>query len=327
MNEVATQTVALVRDSLEQRGLDSETIWAGLGIDDALMRRRGGRIDWDTWVAMLARIEQHSPIPLEDLLAPGVGIRNGHPFTLLASGLISLRDLYGFFARWGMKRSFTITRSSFEALDGSRARFSVSIDAQRAGSLPMLRVMTGVLRHMPRLQGYASAMVRMVDGATPHHAEYTIELPTDRPFVARARRVVRVFAGATAALDELEAQANEIAAKNLEVEKQLAESRERDQILDVALAAGHIGLWRSKLRARPRSTPPSGAGSFIPRTRPRSPRSLRPHSNTARRSIRSIGSSRPTARSAGSASRVASRPSPMAAPTRMAAPSTSPTAS
>jgi len=244
VNEVATQTAALLLDAVEQHGLDPVTLWAGLPVSREVLRKRGARVDWDTWVAMLDRVDKASPIPLERMFVPGAGARAGHPFVQIASGLLSLRDLYSFFARWGVRRSMFVARGQFEMVDRNRARLVLTVDPSYAGSLPSMRFLVGALRGMPRLQGYANAEVQMLPGATGHRAEYAIELPSQRPLVARARRLVRVFAGITATLDELEAQANEIATKNLELEAQLAETRERDKWLDLALAASGIGLWR-----------------------------------------------------------------------------------
>ncbi len=79
---------------------------------------------------------------------------------------------------------------------------------------------------------------------TTHNAVYSLKLPAERPLLARARRMFGAIDGVSTTLQELERQADEIAAKNNELAAQLAATRERDEWLQVALDAGRIGLWR-----------------------------------------------------------------------------------
>jgi signal transduction histidine kinase len=244
VNEVAAQTGALLLDALDQRGLDPAVVWQGLPVTRELLRERGARLDWETWVAMCARAELHSPVPMDELFVAGAGARSGHPFAQIAGSLLSVRDLYAFFARWGIRRSFTNARGAFVMETPTRARFTMTIDAQHAGSTPSMKFLAGMLRLMTWMQGYPPTQVDATIDTTGHHAEYVIELPTERSFVARTRRVLRVFGGVNATLAELEAQANEIATKNAALEVQLAEARERDEWLEVAMSAGSVGVWR-----------------------------------------------------------------------------------
>lgn len=251
------QSAALVLDSLQQRHMDPVTLWDGLPIAALLERRHRARLDWTIWVEMMERVERASALPLEELFVPGVGVRAGHPFIQVANRLLSLRDLYGLFARWGLPRAFTVVRARMQSIDRRHARLAVTIDPARVGSLPTLRFFVGIVRGLPSLQGYPDARVELMS-ATPHRAEYRIELPVERPLRTRARRLLHMIGGFGATLDELEHQAAEIATKNVQLERQIAELREtsealreREAWLDVALAAGTIGLCGGI----PRTTP------------------------------------------------------------------------
>ena len=252
MNEVTADTARMVLDTLDARQLDAAVLWAGLPVERTRLRLSRARIDWDVWVEMMARIDAAvGPAAMEQLFVAGSGRRTAHPFVDLANVFLSVRDLYALFARWGVSRSLMVLRARFESEGGARARFTVSVDETRRGSLPTLRFIAGSLRHLPGLQGLPPASIQLVEGCTPHRATYAITLPRERTLLARARRVVRVVSGATAALDELERQADEIAAKNAALERQLAETaraaatvRERDEWLGLALDAGRVGIWR-----------------------------------------------------------------------------------
>ena len=75
MNEVSTQIVALVVDALDAHGLDPDQLWDGLAVDRARVAA-GGRIDWTTWVAMMARVEDTCGAEqMETLFVPGAGAR------------------------------------------------------------------------------------------------------------------------------------------------------------------------------------------------------------------------------------------------------------
>ena len=250
MNEVSTQTVELLVDTLAQRGIPAQRLWDELGITPAQLH--GSRVDWELWVAMIEWVqEMFGADAVERLFVPGTGRRTGHTFVRVAGALVSLRELYALFARWGLRRSLMTITARFEPLGAVDARFAVTIDPARVGSLPTLRFITGILRSLPTLQGLPAARVRMEPGATPHHASYRLELPRERSRMARARGLLRMAGGASAALDELEQQASEIASKNAALEQQLAATErahaalaERDEWLRLALAAGRTGIWR-----------------------------------------------------------------------------------
>ena len=239
MKEVSGQTVELLLDTLRHRHLDAEVLWAGLPLV------RGERLDWVTWVEVLARAEaQVGPAAMEELFVAGGGERTGHRFMKLAQGFLSVRDIYALFARWGLRRALMVCSGRFEPTDERRAQFAVEIDPTCVGSLPTLRFIAGILHQLPWLQRLPPTVTRMMADATPHRAVYELELPVERSLVARARRAARLFGGVGAALDELEQQAAEIAAKNAELERQLASAREHDTWLALALDAGHVGTWR-----------------------------------------------------------------------------------
>jgi len=239
MNEVSGQTVELLLDTLRHRQLDIEVLWRGL----APIRRE--RIDWDTWVEVLARIEAKvGPTALEELFVAGGGERTGHRFMQLARGFLSVRDIYALFARWGLRRALMVCSGTFEQKGERHAEFTVEIDPMHVGSLPTLRFIAGILRSMPWLQRLPQTATRIRPDATPHRAIYELELPAERSLVARARRAARLFGGVGAALDELEQQATEIAAKNVALERQLESAREHDMWLALALDAGRVGTWR-----------------------------------------------------------------------------------
>jgi signal transduction histidine kinase len=168
------------------------------------------------------------------------------------------------------------------------AEFTIDIDRARVGSVPTLQFIAGVLRHLPGLQGLPDAEVAIAPGLTPHHATYRLALPRDGGRLARARRVLRTVTGAAAALDELEQQATEIAAKNQALTQQLAETEQaaaaaqiREAWLALALEAGQVGTWLTARHphgvvsrrwadlaspATPSTAPTSGSSGSSPRT-------------------------------------------------------------
>jgi hypothetical protein len=250
VNEVANQSAALLLDAVEQRGIDPAVVWKDLPVAIEQLREGAERIDWTTWVTMIDRVAAVSPVPMDELFVPGSGNRLGHPFVRIAQGLLSVRDIYGWLAKWGTPRAFMTMRGRFETLGDNQGRFTMTIDPARAGSVPSLQFFVGVLRHLPQLQGYPPSRVT-VEKTTPHHAEYLVELPAERSFFARARRLVAMFNGMSSTLEELAQQATEIATKNKELETQLSVTRER--------ASATSG-------SRSRSTPDgSASGDGIPR--------------------------------------------------------------
>jgi PAS domain S-box-containing protein len=243
VNEVAMQSARLLLDAVERRGLVPEQLWSELPVSVHRLRNGTDRLDWRTWVAMMDRAAALSPVSMDELFVPGAGRRIGHPFVRIAQGLLSVRDIYAWLARWGVPRAFMNHRARFQSLDGSLGRFTMTIDPTSPGCLPSLQFFVGVLRHVPMLQGYSPSRIT-VETSTPHHAAYLIELPVERSFLGRARRLISVFHGMSTTLEELSHQANEIALKNKALEAQLAATRQRDEWLEVAIDAGRIGLWR-----------------------------------------------------------------------------------
>ncbi len=251
MNEVSAQTVALLFDSVEHRGLAPETLWAGIAVTPAQLRA-ARRIDWQTWVDLVARVEEVCGADqLPHLFVSGAGQRVGHGFVRLANAVLSVQEVFALFARWGLRRNVTVLTGQFDAASAVTARFTTTIDPTRAGSLPTLRFIAGLLRSLPTLQGLAPATVQIEPGATAHAMTYALTLPRDRSSFGRARRVLRMVGGMSAALDELEQQATEIAVKNVALEQQLAETEraatalsEREEWLRLALDAGRVGIWR-----------------------------------------------------------------------------------
>ena len=256
MNEVSTDTAALLLDAVEQRGGDAAALWTGLPVSRASLHAPG-RIDWEVWVEMMARVAARYPGQVEHLFVSGAGARTRHPFVRIANAFLSVHDVYALFARWGLRRTLMVVTARFTSHGTSAAEFTIDIDPARVGSEPTLRFIAGVLRHLPGLQGLPDAVVAIAPGLTPHHAAYRLTLPRDDSRLARARRVLRTVTGAAAALDELEQQATEIAATNRALTQQLAETEQaaaaaqiREAWLALALEAGQVGTWRYRLDAR-----------------------------------------------------------------------------
>jgi len=257
VNEVSTDTAALLLDAIEQRGGDAEALWAGLPVTRALLHTPGRRIDWELWVEMMARVAARYPGQVEHLFVSGAGARTRHPFVRIANTFLSVPDVYALFARWGLRRTLMVVTARFTSRGTTAAEFTIDIDRARVGSVPTLQFIAGVLRHLPGLQGLPDAEVAIAPGLTPHHATYRLALPRDGGRLARARRVLRTVTGAAAALDELEQQATEIAAKNQALTQQLAETEQaaaaaqiREAWLALALEAGQVGTWRYRLDTR-----------------------------------------------------------------------------
>ncbi|GAB4216302.1 MAG: hypothetical protein OHK0013_42650 [Sandaracinaceae bacterium] len=256
MEEVSVQAVALVAESLAQRGVDPCTLWLGLPVDRRLLADRSARIDWETWVVLLERAELAcgGPEAMMRLFVPGTGVRTKHGFTALARAFASSADLYKLLARWGFPRTTHVLSGDFEPLGEVNARFRVSIDPSRAGSLPTLRFMVGLLAAIPTLRGLAPALVTLRPGATPHHAEYHLVLPRDARWLTRTRRLLALARGSDAALDALEELSAEIGRQNAELDRQIAELaaaraklEERDAWLELALDAGRVAIWQLDL--------------------------------------------------------------------------------
>ncbi len=257
MNEVSTDTAALLLDAVEQRGGDAEALWAGLPVSRALLHTRGRRIDWELWVEMMARVAAHYPGQVEHLFVSGAGARTRHTFVRIANAFLAVDDVYRLFARWGLRRTLMVMTATFTSRGTTAAEFTIDIDRGRVGSRPTLQFIAGVLRHLPGLQGLPDTLVTIGPDLTSHHATYRLTLPEDGRRLARARRLLRTVGGAAAALDELAQQATEIAAQNQALTQQLAETEQaaaaaqiREAWLALALEAGQVGTWRYRVDAR-----------------------------------------------------------------------------
>jgi signal transduction histidine kinase len=271
VNEVSTDTAALLLDAVEQRGGDAAVLWTGLPVSRAQLQAPG-RIDWELWVEMMARVAARYPGQVEHLFVSGAGARTRHTFVRIANAFLAVDDVYRLFARWGLRRTLMVMTATFTSRGTTAAEFTIDIDRGRVGSRPTLQFIAGVLRHLPGLQGLPDTLVTIGPDLTSHHATYRLTLPEDGRRLARARRLLRTVGGAAAALDELEQQATEIAAKNQALTQQLAETEQaaaaariREAWLALALEAGQVGTWRYRLDARDgvgvrRAGPDAGAG-------------------------------------------------------------------
>lgn len=252
MYEVSGQTVALVLDACRQRGLDTDALLRAVHLDPTQVAAPRARIDWEDWVALLEQTERlvGSPTAMTTLFVPGAGRRTGHLFVRIANTFLSLRDVYALFGRWGLLGTLRVVEAEVSGPVARSLRFQATITAP-LGSAPTLRFIAGVLRALPTLQGLPTASVHVRPGLTDHHAVYDVLLPEEPSGLARARRLVSVATGAAATLEALEAQAAEIAEKNAELQRQLAELEvttqtlhERERWLDLALEAGRIAIFR-----------------------------------------------------------------------------------
>jgi len=259
MREVSAATAMLLYDALDARGLAPDRLWHDLAVSHASLAGKGVRIDWETWVEMAERAQTAcgGPREISNIFVPGSGSRAGHPFVRLAHTFLKLTDVYGLLARWGVSRSIQVARGRFESHAGGKATFTLTIDAQRAGSLPTLRFVVGMLRSIPVLHGLGAARVELDSTSTAHHGSYQLELPKERSLLASAHHVVRVATGVRATVDELARQSAEISEQNAELRRQLgklevqaAALRERDASLTLAMEAGQLGVWSCDLVRR-----------------------------------------------------------------------------
>ncbi len=253
MNEVSAATVGLVLDAILAHGLPLTEIWPA---SRSTVPHDQAAMDWEEWAALMHRLSAACDglLALEELFVSGAGARAGHPFVRLASSFVSLRDVYGLLARWGLPRSAQVMRSRFVEQADGQGLVVVEIDAQRIGSEPTLRFLVGMFRSVPTIVGLEPAKVRLRPTITPHRAENEIELPRRVPLRTRLRQITSLATGAQATIDELARQAREIARQNELLSQKLRELtaaaavvRERDEWLALAMDVGRIGVYQTDL--------------------------------------------------------------------------------
>ena len=249
MREVSCRVTALVVESATHHSVDWGSCLEGLALTRESLVDTRQRIDWETCVALLERLEGEAggPERFEALATMRASDAAGPSFVQLAQAFFAPVDLYRLFARWGITRDVSIAHGALQVLDAHRVRMTIALDATRIGSLPFFRFLAGVARHLPCLVGLPPAS--LVLHATPHEGVYDLVLPAPLGMMRRFRRAVSVAAGASATLDALEAQAREIRAKNEQLEAQLDEQRkaeaalrEQQSWLDLALEAGRVRI-------------------------------------------------------------------------------------
>lgn len=250
MREVSCRVTALVVDSIDRQGVDWTACLDGLGLTREALVDPRQRIDWETCVVLLDRLERAAggPERFEASFVPRGGERTGHPFVQLARTFLGAADVYRLVARWGITRDVSVAHGVFEELGARRARLTITLDQDRTGSLPFFRFFVGMLRSFPGLVGLPPA--RVTYRATPHEGVYELELPPPLTAMKRLRRAMSVIAGASATIEALESQAQEIRAKNDQLEARLAERhavearlREQQAWLALALEAGRVSIW------------------------------------------------------------------------------------
>jgi two-component system cell cycle sensor histidine kinase/response regulator CckA len=225
VHEVTGRAVKLLLELLERQGYDSTPLVDGLSMDGASLRSGRGWFSWELWVELVERIERDcGGADTLDRMGSSVNeLPVPHEFKKVARLFWSARRLYRLNSRWGVSADFRCIRSECIDLDTRHLRVTMSIPSEMRGSTAAFRLVGGVLRGLPRLIDEAPATVHAEIG--PHGGTYTIALPPPATLGARLRRGLAPLVGVRTAVEQLEAQQQEIVEQNRLLEQQLIDQR------------------------------------------------------------------------------------------------------
>jgi PAS domain S-box-containing protein len=209
--DVSCRATRLAFEAAEAEGIARADLVEGLGVDVAFLENLRNRIDWGTFVALLARIStrlEHDP---ERLRAIGDRMVRAPSFEFLqrlARLVVSQRALFEAAKRWVSPSLFPTISPDVEFLSGNRVRLHGELPAHYVACEPFFQIWIGTVRSLPTLLGLPRATVRGEVGARA--ATLFVSLPPSPTLFERVRRSMRAVRGVDEVVDLLEAQRREV---------------------------------------------------------------------------------------------------------------------
>ncbi|HMJ54373.1 MAG TPA: hypothetical protein VK540_19965, partial [Polyangiaceae bacterium] len=223
LKEVSTSGVRLLLAALERLKMDVRPLIDGLVVSEAELRAPGGRVDWDTWVDIIERLQQMlgGPEGLEQFALISSAAPGRHQFQRVAQLISSPVALYRLNSRWGIPNQYRHMRSECVELAPDRLRISISIPESYRGSLAVFQASLGVLRGLPQIVGMPESEILSRDVST-HAMTAVLRPPPPRTIVSYARQVVRRVRGLESMIEQLGEQELELDAKSAMLERRVA---------------------------------------------------------------------------------------------------------
>jgi len=215
--------VRLLLAALERLKMDVRPLIDGLVVSEAELRAPGGRVDWDTWVDIIERLQQMlgGPEGLEQFALISSAAPGRHQFQRVAQLISSPVALYRLNSRWGIPNQYRHMRSECVELAPDRLRISISIPESYRGSLAVFQASLGVLRGLPQIVGMPESEILSRDVST-HAMTAVLRPPPPRTIVSYARQVVRRVRGLESMIEQLGEQELELDAKSAMLERRVA---------------------------------------------------------------------------------------------------------
>lgn len=206
MKEVSARTLPVLLDRLEQRGVALAPLFDGLGISLADARAARGRLDWDDFAELLARVGRALGSEAE-LVRIGVRFKDREEVSSLMPvfGLaLRPRLLMDLTNRWWGPMLFGCVTGSAVWHASDEAELTLRIPPEFRDSPEFFHVCRGSLTALGWLRGGAPAEVTLT--LAPRLAVYRIKLTPPTPLLAHLKRLARGPRGVAALLQQLLAQ-------------------------------------------------------------------------------------------------------------------------
>lgn len=245
MKEVSCKACGLLLEAMRRRSIPLEQLLDGLPVSLEWLQDSHNRIDWDTYVDLLARVETlcGGPQEFEQIGALAVQAPTFRSIRTLAGLFASTQQLCWVGSKWVGPSRFSHMRFEYTPLPGDRVRLVLEIPPEYRDAPQLFRLSIGVMRVVPRFLGQDDDAVIEAQ-ITSHRAVYTITPP--RPSRrARLRRALRALFAARGVIEELAEQQAQLKQSYDELQlahrqiaaqaKQLEEKMEDSRRAEVAL--------------------------------------------------------------------------------------------
>jgi PAS domain S-box-containing protein len=241
-------------EAAEGIGVRRAQLTEPLGLDaKALADPRTG-LDWNTFVLLLARLDELVDGDVERIREVGtkmVGVPSFGVLQRLARAVFSVKSVYLAGERWVASADVPhlVMRTTFPTED--RMHFTCSIPEPYAASKPSLHVFEGLLCAVPTMMGLPPATIEKTV-VTPRELEIVLALPSSRSVVARMMDFARATVRLRDVLDVVEGQRREVA-EGLEAARrstaEIVTLFDRLPVLVVIHRAGEI-VWLNRAAAK-----------------------------------------------------------------------------
>ncbi len=205
MQEVSNRIWSMFVAAGRGRGVSPEKLAEGLPLPLEQLEHSGGRMDWDTHVALCQRLSQL--VGRDQMVAAGsdsVHSPASLPLRALAELLGSAGPIYRAGLTWFAPSLFYNVHFGIAELGPGRLRVTMEIPEPYATCPEFFLLAQGTLIATPRFLGQADAQV--VAHIEERRAEFLVATPAPLSLWSRTKRLARVVSAARSAIEELAAQ-------------------------------------------------------------------------------------------------------------------------